>query len=41
MAEMLRPSTGEPGLIQAVDFGGCEGPQSPMSNVLNFEVDLI
>jgi hypothetical protein len=29
------------GLTQAVDFGGCEGPQAPISKMLSFEVDWI
>jgi hypothetical protein len=30
-----------PVLIQAVDFRGCGGPQSPKSTRLGFEVDLV
>jgi len=29
------------GLAQAVDVGGCGGPQPPISNTLSFETDLI
>jgi len=29
------------GVIQAVDFSGCGGPQSPKSTRLTFEVDIV
>jgi hypothetical protein len=28
-------------VVRCIDFGGCGGPQSPKSNNLTFEVDLV